>query len=102
MNSKVQTNNCLANVGCNSAAVVDVVTKSGTNRIHGSAFECGTPAWTGADASMRAEHRSPFRYTSSDSRLGGPVYRPNTVKSLVRSTPRPCSAPFRRPPTEIG
>jgi hypothetical protein len=36
---KVQTNMYSADVGRNSGAVVDVVTKSGTNQIHGSVFE---------------------------------------------------------------
>ncbi len=36
---KIQTNMYSADVGRNSGAVVDVVTKSGTNDFHGSAFE---------------------------------------------------------------
>src|SRR5712691_6224818 len=36
---KVQTSLYAADVGRNSGAVVDVITKSGTNQVHGSAFE---------------------------------------------------------------
>ena len=36
---KIQTNMYSADVGRNSGAVVDVITKSGTNSFHGSAFE---------------------------------------------------------------
>src|SRR6185503_11501549 len=36
---KIQTNLYSADVGRNSGAVVDVITKSGTNSLHGSAFE---------------------------------------------------------------
>ena len=36
---KIQTNMYSADVGRNSGAVVDVITKSGTNEFHGSAFE---------------------------------------------------------------
>ena len=36
---KIQTNLYSADVGRNSGAVVDVITKSGTNKLHGSLFE---------------------------------------------------------------
>ncbi len=36
---KIQTNLYSADIGRNSGAVVDVITKSGTNRLHGSLFE---------------------------------------------------------------
>ncbi len=36
---KIQTNLYSADIGRNSGAVVDVITKSGTNQLHGSLFE---------------------------------------------------------------
>ena len=36
---KIQTNLYSADIGRNADAVVDVVTKSGTNKLHGSIFE---------------------------------------------------------------
>jgi hypothetical protein len=75
---KVQTNLYSADVGRNSGAVVDVVTKSGTNSLHGSAFEFLRNS--GMDArnffNRRGTTFPPFRYNQYGFSLGGPVYIP--------------------------
>ncbi|MDX1979717.1 MAG: TonB-dependent receptor [Bryobacteraceae bacterium] len=104
---KVQTNMYSADVGRNSGAVVDVVTKSGTNDFHGSAFEFLRNS--GLDArsffNTKGTPFPPFRYNQYGFSFGGPVlipklyngknrtfffvdwegYRRNTVQSSLRS-----------------
>lgn len=104
---KVQTNMFSADVGRNSGAVIDVVTKSGTNEFHGSAFEFLRNS--GMDArnffNPKGTTFPPFRYNQYGFSFGGPVlipkvyngknktfffvdyegYRRNTVQSSVRS-----------------
>jgi len=104
---KVQTNMFSADVGRNSGAVIDVVTKSGTNELHGSLFEFLRNS--GMDArsffNTKGTPFPPFRYNQYGFSLGGPVwlpkiyngrnrtfffvdwegYRRNTVQSSLRS-----------------
>jgi hypothetical protein len=75
---KVQTNLYSADLGRNSGAAVDVVTKSGTNAIHGSAFEFLRNSWMDARSYFDAKP-SPFpsfRYNQFGGSLGGPVILP--------------------------
>ncbi len=84
---KVQTNMYSADVGRNSGAVVDVVTKSGTNQIHGSAFEFLRNS--GMDArnyfNARGTPFPPFRYNQYGFSLGGPVYLPKIYNGKNRT-----------------
>jgi hypothetical protein len=106
---KVQTNLYSADLGRNSGAVVDVVSKSGTNEVHGSVFEFLRNSAMDARNFFNAKGTSfpPFRYNQFGFSLGGPVwlpkiyngknktfffvdyegYRRNTVQSSVRSVP---------------
>ncbi|MFN7918976.1 MAG: TonB-dependent receptor [Bryobacteraceae bacterium] len=104
---KVQTNMYSADVGRNSGAVVDVVTKSGTNSLHGSAFEFLRNSGLDARSYYNTKGTTfpPFRYNQYGFSIGGPVvipklyngknktfffgdfegYRRNTVASSLRS-----------------
>ncbi|MGH9672662.1 MAG: carboxypeptidase regulatory-like domain-containing protein, partial [Bryobacteraceae bacterium] len=104
---KVQTNLFSADVGRNSGAVIDVVTKSGTNEFHGSAFEFLRNSGLDARSFFNTKGTTfpPFRYNQYGFSFGGPVlfpklyngrnrtfffvdwegYRRNTVQSSVRT-----------------
>lgn len=75
---KVQTNLNSADVGRNSGAVVDVVTKSGTNDVHGSVFEFLRNSATDARSYYQAKGTAfpPYRYNQFGFSLGGPILIP--------------------------
>ena len=75
---KVQTNLFSADQGRNSGAVVDVVTKSGTNQIHGSVFEfLRNSAMDARNFFNPVGTPFPsFRYNQFGGSLGGPVVIP--------------------------
>ncbi|MGI8989727.1 MAG: carboxypeptidase regulatory-like domain-containing protein [Bryobacteraceae bacterium] len=75
---KVQTNLFSADQGRNSGAVVDVVTKSGTNGLHGSAFEfLRNSAMDARNFFNREGTPFPsFRYNQFGGSFGGPVVIP--------------------------
>src|SRR6202453_2899139 len=75
---KIQTNLYSADIGRNSGAVVDVITKSGTNQLHGSAFEF----IRNSDADARTYFNKAgtsfpsFRFNQFGGSLGGPIVIP--------------------------
>ena len=75
---KIQTNLYSADVGRNSGAVVDVITKSGTNTLHGSLFEF----IRNSDVDARSYFNTAgtlfpaFRLNQFGGSLGGPVVIP--------------------------
>src|SRR5215813_4776997 len=75
---KIQTNLYTADVGRNSGAVVDVITKSGANRLHGSAFEFLRNSAMDARSFFNAAGTSfpSFRYNQFGGSFGGPVEIP--------------------------
>jgi hypothetical protein len=75
---KVQTNLYSADLGRNSGAAVDVVTKSGTNQIHGSAFEFLRNSWMDARSFFNVVGTPfpSFRYNQFGGSLSGPVVLP--------------------------
>jgi hypothetical protein len=79
---KVQTNLFSADQGRNSGAVVDVVTKSGTNSVHGSAFEFLRNSAMDARNFFNAVGTPfpSFRYNQFGGSLGGPVVLPKIYK----------------------
>ena len=79
---KVQTNLYSADVGRNSGAVVDVITKSGTNKPHGSAFEfLRNSAMDSRNFFYPQGHGLPsFRYNQFGGSFGGPVMIPRVYK----------------------
>jgi hypothetical protein len=77
---KVQTNMYSADLGRNSGAVVDVVTKSGTNSLHGSAFEFLRNSAMDARNFFNVKGTAfpPFRYNQFGGSLGGPIIKNKT------------------------
>jgi hypothetical protein len=74
---KVQTSNFSAEYGASAGAVVNVVTKSGTNEIHGSAFEfLRNNAFDARDFFLPAERDQPlFIQHQFGGSLGGPFVK---------------------------
>ena len=96
---KVQTNLYSADLGRNSGAVIDVISKSGTNDIHGSAFEFLRNSAMDARQFFNAKGTPfpTFRYNQFGGSLGGPVVIPgyNGAKDILvcrlrRLPPRTC------------
>lgn len=77
---KVQTSMYSADTGRNSGAVVDVVTKSGTNELHGSAFEFLRNSAMDARNffNVRGTAFPSFRFNQFGGSLGGPVIKNKT------------------------
>ncbi len=75
---KIQTNLYSADVGRNSGAVVDVISKSGTNELHGSAFEFLRNSDVDARTYFNKIGTSfpSFRLNQFGGSLGGPVVIP--------------------------
>ena len=75
---KVQTNMFSADLGRNSGAVVDVVSKSGTNELHGSVFEFLRNSAMDARSffNVKGTPFPPFRWNQFGFSLGGPVVLP--------------------------
>jgi hypothetical protein len=84
---KVQTSLYTADVGRNSGAVVDVITKSGANRLHGSAFEFLRNSAMDARSFFNAAGTSfpPFRYNQFGFSIGGPVFFPRLYNGRNRT-----------------
>ena len=75
---KIQTNLYSADVGRNSGAVIDVITKSGTNSLHGSVFEFLRNSAMDARNffSPKGTAFPSFRLNQFGGSLGGPVVLP--------------------------
>ncbi len=77
---KVQTNLFSADVGRNSGAIVDVISKSGTNQFHGSAFEFLRNSYMDARSFFDAKGTPfpSFKYNQFGGSFGGPVVHNHT------------------------
>jgi hypothetical protein len=74
----VQKNNFSAQYGRTGAGIVTVVTKSGTNAVHGSIFEFHRE--TNFNATSHAQSsRTPLHINNFGATLGGPVIRDKTL-----------------------
>ena len=84
---KIQTNLYSADVGRNSGAVVDVITKSGTNTLHGSLFEFIRNSAVDARSYFnKAGTAYPsFRLNQFGGSLGGPVAIPKLYNGKNRT-----------------
>jgi hypothetical protein len=71
---RVDTNNFSAQFGRNSAGVVSVITKSGTNQFHGSAFEFFRDRNFNATTHLQAQ-KTPYNQHRFGGTIGGPVLR---------------------------
>lgn len=70
----VQTNNFSAEYGRTGAGVVSVVTKSGTNQVHGSIFEFHRETNFNANSYLQTK-RTPEHINRFGATLGGPVWK---------------------------
>ena len=79
---KIQTNLYSADVGRNSGAVVDVITKSGTNQLHGSLFEFLRNSAMDARNffSPKGTAFPSFRLNQFGGSFGGPVVIPEALQ----------------------
>jgi len=84
---KIQTNMYSADIGRNSGAVVDVITKSGSNSFHGSAFEfLRNSAMDSRNFFSPAGTAFPsFRLNQFGLSLGGPVVIPGAYNGKNRT-----------------
>ena len=84
---KVQTNMYSAESGRNSGAQVDIISKSGTNAVHGSLFEFLRNSAMDARNFFNVKPLPflPFRYNQFGFSLGGPVYLPKMYSGKNRT-----------------
>ncbi|HEV2272641.1 MAG TPA: TonB-dependent receptor [Acidobacteriaceae bacterium] len=84
---KIQTNLYSADIGRNSGAVVDVITKSGTNELHGSLFEFLRNSDVDARTYFNKKGTSfpSFRLNQFGGSLGGPVVLPKLYNGKNRT-----------------
>jgi len=76
---KVETNSFAAEYGRSTGGVFNVVTKSGTNQLHFSAYEFFRNDKLNANdffANRGGTRRAPFRFNQFGGTVGGPVYIP--------------------------
>jgi hypothetical protein len=84
---KIQTNLYSADIGRNSGAVVDVITKSGTNQLHGSLFEFLRNSAMDARNFFSAKGTPfpSFRLNQFGGSLGGPIVLPKVYNGKNRT-----------------
>lgn len=84
---KIQTNLYSADIGRNSGAVVDVITKSGTNQLHGSLFEFLRNSAMDARSYFNPKGTAfpSFRLNQFGASLGGPVVLPKLYNGKDRT-----------------
>ena len=84
---KIQTNLYSADIGRNSGAVVDVITKSGTNQLHGSLFEFLRNSAMDARSYFNPKGTAfpSFRLNQFGGSLGGPVVLPKIYNGKDRT-----------------
>jgi len=81
---KVYTNGAPAEFGRSTGGVISIVTKSGTNNLHGSLFEFVRNEKLDARNAF-ASTRPPFRYNQFGGSAGGPVWLPKLYNGRNRS-----------------
>jgi hypothetical protein len=84
---KIQTNLYSADIGRNSGAVIDVITKSGTNQLHGSAFEYIRNSYVDARGYFNKVGSAfpSFRLHQFGGSIGGPVVIPKVYDGRNRT-----------------
>jgi len=84
---KIQTNLYSADIGRNSGAVVDVITKSGTNQLHGSLFEFlrNSAMDSRSFFSPKGTAFPTFRLNQFGGSFGGPVVLPKLYNGKDRT-----------------
>ncbi len=84
---KIQTNLYSADIGRNSGAVVDVITKSGTNKLHGSLFEFlrNSAMDSRSFFSPKGTAFPSFRLNQFGGSFGGPIVLPKLYNGKDRT-----------------
>jgi len=84
---KIQTNLYSADIGRNSGAVIDVITKSGTNQLHGSVFEYLRNSYVDARSYFNKVGSAfpSFRLNQFGGSIGGPVFLPKIYDGRNRT-----------------
>jgi hypothetical protein len=84
---KIQTNLYSADIGRNSGAVIDVISKSGTNQLHGSVFEFIRNSAVDARGffNKRGTAFPSFRLHQFGASLGGPIVLPKIYNGRNRT-----------------
>lgn|SRR5579883_2621589 len=78
---KVQTNNYSAEFSNTSGGIINVITKSGTNHLHGSLYEFFRDTGLNANdffANQAGLPRAPFHYNQFGGSVGGPILHDRT------------------------
>jgi hypothetical protein len=81
---KIQTNTMSSEYGFTAGGVVNIVTKSGANKLHGTAYEFVRNDIFDARNAFAAT-RAPFRYNQFGGAIGGPVVIPKVYDGRNRS-----------------
>jgi hypothetical protein len=103
----VQTNSFDAQYGNNAGAVVNVVTKSGTNQWHGDAFEFVRNRAFNA-RNYFANAKDPLKRNQFGATIGGPIHKDTTFmffgwqKTIVRSVNNASNATIPTPANLTG
>src|SRR6185437_141982 len=84
---KIQTNLYSADIGRNSGAVIDVISKSGTNQLHGSLFEFLRNSAVDARTyfNKRGTPFPSFRLNQFGGSIGGPILLPRLYNGRNRT-----------------
>lgn len=85
---KVQSNSFTAQYGWSTGNVIDVVTKSGTSRFHGSAYEFYRNSVLDANlyfANRNGQSRPEFTRNQTGVSAGGPLYIPGIYKQTKKT-----------------
>ncbi len=91
---RVQTNSYNAEYGRFANGIINVLTKSGTNKIHGSAFEYVRNTVFNANDYASLLERSPFKRNQFGGTLGGPIRRDKTFFFVSYSGLRQTTSTF--------
>ncbi|MFZ0908931.1 MAG: carboxypeptidase regulatory-like domain-containing protein [Candidatus Acidiferrales bacterium] len=75
---QVQTLNFSAEYGRNNGAIVSIITKSGTNALHGTAFYSGRNTALDARNFFDFVEKTPLKQNQFGASLGGPIIKNNT------------------------
>lgn len=103
---RIITRNASAEYGRTGGGVINMISKSGTNEFHGSAFEFLRNKSLNANdffSSAASRERSPFVYNQYGATLGGRIVRNKTFffGNWERVTQRTLARTFRSVPTDL-
>ena len=92
----VLTTNYSAEYGKTSGGVVNAITRSGTNQIHGSIYEFLRNSALDARNYFDGDKIPPFKRNQFGGAVGGPIVKNNTFFAIRRSPPEYADPPCRQ------